>query len=144
MILSFHIFLGLWYYSCLVQTSLVYHQLILCYKIICNTVTPQLKGICCDLNVMHHIPRSPGVLQLPWCAATFTGIGYNFPSECIYLCYNFQWYVCCKNTRVIWCQHHKPLLPIKHNILILIVGLSWGASIRFTNVFYWRTIVFIL
>ena len=71
--------------------------------IICNTFTPQIKGICCGLNVMYHIPQLqvcynfPGVLQLPLeCATTSTGMCYNFDSHrnaYNYICYNFQWHV---------------------------------------------------
>ena len=67
---------------------------------ICNTFTPQIKGICCGLNVMYHIP------QLSRCATTFL------------VCYNFLWNVLqlpirmqiimlqlsmafCKNTRAL-------------------------------------------
>ena len=66
----------------------------------CNTFTPQIKGICCGLNVMYHIP------QLPRCVTTSL------------VCYNFHWNVlqlpigmhkimlqlpmaCYKNTRVL-------------------------------------------
>ena len=49
----------------------------------CNTFTPQIKGICCGLKVMYHIP------QLTRCATTslvcYNSIGMccNFPPECI-------------------------------------------------------------
>ena len=66
----------------------------------CNTFTPQIKGICCGLNVMYHIP------QLSRCVTTSL------------VCYNFHWNVlqlpigmhiimlqlpmaCCKNTRAL-------------------------------------------
>ena len=67
---------------------------------VCNTFTPQIKGICCGLNVMYHIP------QLSRCVTTSL------------VCYNFHWNVlqlsigmhiimlqlpmaCCKNTRAL-------------------------------------------
>ena len=28
-----------------------------CIICVCNTFTPEIKGICCGLNVMYHIPQ---------------------------------------------------------------------------------------
>ena len=90
----------------------------------CNiiiTFTPQIKGICCGLNVMCHI--SPGVLQHPLeCATTSHQNAYNYATTFNGMIQKFQ------GTLI---KISKTLLLVKHNISILIVDLSWGDSIKF-------------
>ena len=70
----------------------------------CNTFTPQIKGICCGLNVMYHIP------QLSRCVTTSL------------VCYNFHYnYTTTSNGMLqkyqgALIQIPKTPLLIKHNI----------------------------
>ena len=80
--------------------------------LVCNTFTPQIKGICCGLNVMH---SSPGVLQLPLkCATTSHRNTYNYATTSNGMLQKYQGALI-----------QIPKTPlVKHNILISIVGLS--------------------
>ena len=98
--------------------------------IICNTFTPQIKGICCGLNVMYHIPQLSrcvttslvcynfhwNVLQLPLeCATTSHRNAYNYATTSNGMLQKYQGALI---------QIPKTPLLIKQNISISIVGLS--------------------
>ena len=91
-------------YSKFVEYSMHVH-----YKYKCNTFTPQIKGICCGLNVMYHIP------QLSKCATTSHWNAYNYATTFNGTLQKYQGALI---------QIPKTPLLIKQNILILIVGLS--------------------
>ena len=67
----------------LMQLLIISLQLCYIYVMQHFQTSDQIKGSFCDLNVMHHNHSSPGVLQLPWCAAISQWNVVQLPLECM-------------------------------------------------------------